>query len=223
MDKINLLLEQIQIFHHLDEKQRIQVAHLATMKKFEKGEFIAHYEEIWPHMLVVESGIIGVLKLSSEGRNLGALRLETGDFFVSPSFFDDGPLPASLEVKEACKIYVWHRDQVLPIFKQNSKVLWELCLLLAKRIRQASEFVEELAFQPVTGRLARLLLDQFEDEDPHIARELTLDEMSTMIGTTPVMVCKLLSRFAAEGYVKVSRTQFELLNRLELEKMAGRK
>ena len=64
-------------------------------------------------------------------------------------------------------------------------------------MRQASEFVEELAFQPVTGRLARLLLDQFkESDDPHIARQFTLDEMSTMIGTTPVMVCKLLSRFA---------------------------
>ena len=224
MEKVNILLEQIQIFRHLEDQQRIQLARLATKRSFEKGEFIAHYEEIWPHMLVVESGVISVLKLSSEGRNLGALRLGSSDFFISPSFFDSGPLPASLEVKEACSIYIWHRDQVLPIIKKNCEVLWGMCLLLVQRIRQASEFVEELAFQPVTGRLARLLLDQFEDDDdPQVARELTLDEMSTMIGTTPVMVCKLLSRFAAEGYVKVSRTQFELLNRLELEKMAGRK
>jgi CRP-like cAMP-binding protein len=151
---------------------------------------------------------------------LGALRLGSGDFFISPSFFDGGPLPASLEVKEACDLYIWHQEQVLPILKQNAEVLWELCLLLTKRMRQASEFVEGLAFQPVTGRLARLLLNQFEDDDPRVARELTLDEMSTMIGTTPVMVCKLLSRFAAEGFVKVSRTQFELLDRPALEKIA---
>jgi hypothetical protein len=67
-----------------------------------------------------------------------------------------------------------------------------------------------------------LLLNQFEDNDPRVARELTLDEMSTMIGTTPVMVCKLLSRFAADGFVKVSRTQFELLDRVALEKIAYR-
>lgn len=223
MERINNLLEQIRIFRHLDEQQRIQVVNLATMKNYEKGEFIAHYQEIWPHMLVVESGVISVLKLSSEGRNLGALRLETGDFFISPSFFDNGPLPASLEVKESCSVFVWHRDQVLPVTKQNNDFLWEMCLLLVQRIRQASEFVEELAFQPVTGRLARLLLDQFEEgDDEQVARELTLDEMGTMIGSTPVMVCKLLSRFAAEGLVKVSRTQFELINRQELEKRAGR-
>lgn len=222
MERISVLLEQIQIFHQLDDQQRIQFARLAAMKRFKKGEFIAHYEEIWPHLLVVESGIVSVLKLSSEGRNLGALRLGSGDIFISPSFFDGGPLPASLEVKEACSIFIWHRDQVLPIIKQNTEVLWGMCLLLVKRMRQASEFVEELAFQPVNGRLARLLLDQFEDDDPQVARELTLDEMSTMIGTTPVMVCKLLSRFAAEGFVKVSRTQFELLDRLALEKIANR-
>ena len=222
MEKINNFLEQIQIFRQLNEKQRIQLTRLATKRRFEKGEYIAHYEEIWPHMLVVESGVIGVLKLSSEGRNLGALRLGSSDFFISPSFFDGGPLPASLEVKEACGIYVWHRDQVLPIIKQNTEVLWGMCLLLVQRMRQASEFVEELAFQPVTGRLARLVLDQFEGDDPQVARELTLDEMSTMIGTTPVMVCKLLSRFAAEGYVKVSRTQLELLDRPALEKVSQR-
>jgi CRP-like cAMP-binding protein len=221
MEKVSLLLEQIKIFRHLDTQQRIQLARLATKRSFEKGEFIAHYEDIWPQMLVVESGVISVQKLSSEGRNLGALRLGTGDFFISPSFFDDGPLPASLEVKETCGVFIWNQDQVLPIIKTNSEVLWEMCLLLAKRIRQASEFVEELAFQPVTGRLARLLLNQFEDcDDTQVTRELTLDEMSTMIGTTPVMVCKLLSRFAAEGHVKVSRTQFELLDRPALEKIA---
>ena len=129
MEKINVLIEQIPIFRHLDDHQRLQLARLATKKSFEKGEFIAHYEEIWPHMLVVESGVIGVLKLSSEGRNLGALRLGCGDFFISPSFFDGGPLPASLEVKETCRIYIWRQDQVLPIIKQNPEVLWSMCLL----------------------------------------------------------------------------------------------
>lgn len=223
MKRIDVLLEQIRIFHHLDDQQRIRLARLANEKRYEKGEFVAHYEEIWPHMFVVASGVIDVLKLSPEGRNLGALRLGEGDMFISPSFFDNGPLPASLEVKNACCVYIWHREQIMPIIKQNCEVLWGICLLLVQRMRQASEFVEELAFQPVTSRLAGLLLDQFEEgDDTHITRELTLNEMSTMIGTTPVMVCKMLSRFAAEGFIKVSRTEFELLNRSALEQVAGR-
>jgi hypothetical protein len=53
-------------------------------------------------------------------------------------------------------------------------------------------------------------------------KEVGGSHAGTMIGTIPVMVCKMLSRFADEGLVKVSRTQFELLNRSDLEKMAGK-
>ena len=224
METLKTLLNDVPILRHLSDEDRSRMASLASQKSIERGEYLAHYGEVWPYMLIVQSGAISVLKLSSEGRNLGALRLESGDFFLTPSFFDEGPLPASLEVKEAGIVHIWHRDTILGVLRQNQEALWDLCLWLAKRIRQASEYVEELAFQPVHGRLARLLLDQFEvGDDTQVARELTLDEMSTMIGTTPVMVCKMLSRFADEGLVKVSRTRFELLDREELEKRAGKK
>jgi CRP-like cAMP-binding protein len=223
MNELNADLAQEPIFRHLGEEERSHLVSLAVEREIVKGEYLAHYGEAWPYMLFIQSGTISVLKLSPEGRNLGALRLGSGEIFLNPSFFDDGPLPASLEVKETGIVYIWPREKILSILMQNSEVLWDLCLWLANRIRQASEYVEELAFQPVHGRLARLLLDRFEEgDDTHVPREFTLDEMSTMIGTTPVMVCKMLSRFAAGGLVKVSRTQFELLNRSDLEKMAGK-
>jgi len=211
------------VFCKLTEAQLTQLSQSAILRNYQKSEFIAHCEDIFPYILIVESGVISVMKLSNDGRNLGSLRLQSGDVFASPSFFDGGPLPACLEVKEDCRVYLLHNDQSMPILKQNSEAMHHLCLMLVKRMRQASDFVEELAFQPVYRRLARLLLDQFKGSpDPHITRSFTLDEMSTMIGTTPVMVCKLLSRFASEGFIKVSRTEFELLDYSALEQMTER-
>jgi hypothetical protein len=67
-----------------------------------------------------------------------------------------------------------------------------------------------------------LLLEQFdEQEDRQVPREFTLDEMSAKINTSPVMVCKLLSRFAGEGLIKVTRSSFELLDRKSLERVSG--
>jgi CRP/FNR family transcriptional regulator len=95
-------------------------------------------------------------------------------------------------------------------------------MMLVERIRFASEFIEELAFHPLAGRLARLLLEQFDEQDDRrVPREFTLDEMSAKINTSPVMVCKLLSRFAGEGLIKVTRSSFELLDRKSLEKVSG--
>jgi len=224
MTELHSLLSCLPIFQNFNEVEINETMDKAVCRNIEKGEYLAHYGEVWPYMLVIDTGVVNVVKLSSEGRNLGAVSLVSGEIFLTPSFFDEGPLPASLEVKESGRVYLWHRDAILPLFQKNCDVLWAICLLLARRIRQASEYVEELAFQPVHGRLARLLLEKFgEAEDTQVAREFTLDEMGTMIGTTPVMVCKMLSRFATEGLVKVSRTQFELLDKVELEKMAGKK
>jgi hypothetical protein len=62
----------------------------------------------------------------------------------------------------------------------------------------------------------------FEARDaPQISRNMTLDEMAAMTGTTSVMVCKYLSRFASEDLIKVSRTEFELTNKARLEELAN--
>ena len=99
--------------------------------------------------------------------------------------------------------------------------MWDLVQVLARRMRHASGFVEELGFQPVAGRLARLILMMAEaSDDPQINRDMTLEEMAAMTGTTSVMVCKVLSRFADEGLINVSRTDFELIDKDQLGALA---
>jgi CRP-like cAMP-binding protein len=186
-----------------------------------KGDFVAHYGDKWPYFALVNVGVVNVIKLSPEGRKLGGLKLHSGDEFWSPSLFDGEPLPAALEIVRGGVITIWHRDYILPIIRRNPDILWELLMLLIGRMRQASGFVEGLTFHPVASRLARLLLKQFNNSSSgFIARELSLDEMGAIIGTTPVMVCKHIYRFAEEGLINVSRTEFQLIDQSGLEDVA---
>jgi CRP-like cAMP-binding protein len=91
---------------------------------------------------------------------------------------------------------------------------WELCRLMIQRMQRASVIVEELAFQPIAGRLASLLLDHFESAgDTSIHRHLTLDEMAARVGTTREMVCRALYRFADKKLINVTRTEFVLTDK----------
>lgn len=168
-------------------------------------------------------GMVAARKFSAEGRSMGALRLMHGQSFWSPTIFDGNPLPASLEARADSDIYLWRQEDLFPFVRQSPDALWDLCALLISRIRQASEIVEDLAFQSVNSRLAGLLYKQYhENKDVHIPRTLTLDEMAGIIGTTPVMVCKILSHFAASGLIAVKRTEFEVADLDALKEMAGR-
>ncbi len=214
------LLKDIPIFRQLAEQDLFDLARLANPKNLSKGEFLAMQGQDWPYFVLVESGVIKTHKISSQGRCLGALRLQSGALFCSPTLLDEGSLPATLEADNDCCLFLWHGDVVLPYIKKNNQALWELSSLLVKRMRQASEMVEDLAFQPVASRVARLLLKQHQQSgaDP-MERNLTLDEMATMVGTTPVMVCKIMSQFSDRGYLKVSRTEIEFIDRDQLKKI----
>jgi CRP-like cAMP-binding protein len=216
------LLEQALVFGKLSDRERQDISRVAIPKHVQEGEFLALQGQVWPYVLYVREGLFRVQKVSQEGREFGTLRLSGGQVFWSPSLMDDGPLPASLEASEPSDVFLWHRDQILINLRRNPDALWELCGLLIQRMRKASEMVEELAFQPVASRLASLLIKEYQEQGGVLVGcSLTLDEMAAMIGTTPVMVCKILSRFADQGVIKVSRTEFEFIDWEAIEKNAN--
>jgi len=109
----------------------------------------------------------------------------------------------------------------MPIFFQNGRASWELARLMIERMKRAGDMVEELAFQPVTGRLAGLILSHYGDATADFTRrDMTLDEMAARIGSTREMVCRLLHRFSDEGAVQINRTEFMISDREKLEGFA---
>jgi CRP/FNR family transcriptional regulator len=161
------------------------------------------------------------VKESMEGRSLVATTLKTGEIFWGVSFFHpELPMPVALQVEHPTTALLWSREQMLPVILGNGKFAWELSRLMVSRMLRASEIVEELAFQPVAGRLARLLMDYpGRTASGPISRSLTLDSMAARIGTTREMVCRLLQRFADDEVIKITRTEFEITNREQLVKM----
>lgn len=217
-------LSQNPIFSHLDEMKRLELAELAISRNYSKGEWITHHGDHWPYLLVVETGKVTALKESKEGRSLIVVSLIHGDVFWGASFFYDGaPMPVSLVASEECTLYLWSRERLLPIMLEYGRMSWELARLMMSRMLYASDIVEELAFQPVTGRLARLLLDQFGDAvGDYVARDMTLDEMAARIGSTREMVCRQLYRFMDEGAIQINRTEFMITDRDVLKELAGK-
>jgi CRP/FNR family transcriptional regulator len=213
-------LRKLPVFNKLNQRQLEELADIGFERSYEVGEFIAHQEEIWPYVFILLKGAVNVQKFSAEGRALGAWWLSPEEVFWSPSIFDDGPLPASLVVRKPCKVFLLHRDNVIFQIQRQPEALLDLCNSLVQRMRKASSMVEDLAFHPLTVRVARLLIEQIDSaEDKYVTRSLTLDDMAKMIGTTPVMVCRVLSNFASEEIIKVSRTEFELLDEERLKQL----
>jgi len=222
--QIQELITQNPIFSSLNAFDQTELAKFAISREYQKGEWITHYGDIWPYLFIVEKGVVTPLKESSEGRSLIVVELDVGKMFWGLSFFlDNAPMPVALVAKEDCRISMWSIDQIKPLLFKNGQMSWELTRLLVQRMQYASDILDEFAFQPVTGRLARLLLEHYDDAvGDYVSRDMTLDEMAARIGTTREMVCRQLYKFADEGAIRINRTEFMISDQGRLKSIAGK-
>jgi CRP/FNR family transcriptional regulator len=222
MEQLTELLSDHPVFSSLDEAVRSLMAKRAVRRELIKGETLVMQGDVWPYLFLVAEGEVDAFKVSGEGRNLLVTTFGAGELFWGLAFFQEGaPLLATLEAHVPSLVYLWPRKYIEPVFIEHGRMSWELCRLMIQRMQRASAIVEELAFQPVSGRLARLLLDDFESAgDAAIARHLTLDEMAARVGTTREMVCRALYRFADKNLIDVTRTEFALTDKDGLRRVA---
>lgn len=130
-------------------------------------------------------------------------------------------MPASLQASRDSEILAWERADLVPVLLRNGGLSWELSRLMIRRVQLASELVDQLAFHPIAGRLARLLIEFVgDDSQKSIPRSLTLDEMAARIGTTREVVCRFLHRFSDQGLIEITRTEFSVTDSDGLKELA---
>jgi CRP/FNR family transcriptional regulator len=216
------LLTQNPIFSHLEEEDQTYLIRAAISRDYQKDEWIVHYGEIWPYLFLVEKGKVTAVKESAEGRSLIIVSIGPGEIFWGAAFYqEDASMLAALVVDEDSRIHLWSRERMMPVLMRNGRVSWEISCLMINRMQRASDIVEDLAFQPVAVRLAGFLTEHFEGvEGDRVSRDLTLDEMAAYVGSTREMVSRILHRFANQGLIEITRTEFMFTDRDGLNQIA---
>jgi CRP/FNR family transcriptional regulator len=212
------------IFQPLSKETMEEMAKSAIKKTYQAGEIIVHQEDVWPYLFLLAKGEINAVKESAGGRSFVATTLKPGDIFWGLAFFiENAPMPVAFHASADSEIYLWSREKLVPVIQSNGEVAWNLSTIMISRMQLASEIVDELAFLPVMGRLAGLLLEVFgEAQDEFVARDLTLDDMAARIGTTREVVCRHLYKFAEKGAIEIRRTELRINDRSFLEHQASR-
>jgi len=216
-------LSDNQVLSQLNDADLEKMKVHAQTRRFRDGDWIVHHGDVWPYLFFIQKGKVIAIKESSEGRSLTLATFGEGEIFWGLAFFiENAPMPAAFKASGDCEILLWPHDELMPLLLANGKLSWELSRLAIQRVQFASEIVEQLAFQPLTGRVARLLLEQFPTDQNVVHRHLTLDEMASRVGTTREIVCRILYRFAEQGAIQINRTEFTFLDRGLLEEQTHR-
>jgi CRP/FNR family transcriptional regulator, anaerobic regulatory protein len=164
----------------------------------------------------VVEGSVRVLKAAPNGRELPLYRVAAGETCVISS-------SCLLGQEDYNARGVTESDTLLMLLP---KAVFEGLLaepgfrafifhLFAERIADLMQIIEEVAFHKLDQRLAALLLGK--GRVLHTTHQQLADEL----GSVREIVSRLLKGFAAQGLVKMSREQIEILDAAGLRRVAG--
>ncbi|NHC44384.1 Crp/Fnr family transcriptional regulator [Motilibacter sp. K478] len=159
-------------------------------------------------LFVVTEGKIKLGRTAADGRENLLGVLGPGEMFGELSVFDPGPRTATATaVTETTLIGLGHEDLDKWI-RGRPEVAYTMLQSLARRLRRTNEFLADLVFSDVPGRVAKALLDLARrfgvqgDEGVHVTHDLTQEELAQLVGASRETVNKALADFQQRGWIR---------------------
>ncbi|SBT03421.1 cAMP-binding protein [Candidatus Propionivibrio aalborgensis] len=163
------------------------------------------------------SGTIKVVKSMPAGREMLLYRIEPGGSCVITSSCLLGHMPYSARgiAETALQIAILPKTLFERLIAGDATFRDFVFHLLADRIADLMQLVEEVAFHRLDQRLAKLLLGKSEPI------QATHQGLADELGSVREIVSRLLKGFAAQGFVSIGRERISLLDRDGLKQLAG--
>jgi CRP-like cAMP-binding protein len=213
-------LKQIPYFAGLTERDLGQVLPLVHERSYARGEIVILEGEPCEAIYFVRAGRVKVFKTSPEGREQVLSIMKDGDTFNEVPIFDGGPNPASVEALDPTTLYLLSATDLHALMLELPSISRNVVRILASRLRQLVALVEDLSFRHVTGRVAKILLQQARDAAANGAGRLTQQQMATMAGTAREMVGRALKGLEQAGAIKMERGRIVIVDREILERLS---
>ena len=163
------------------------------------------------------SGTIKVVKNTPAGREMLLYRVEPGGSCVitSSCLLGHTAYTARGIAETPLRMLMLPTPLFEKLISGNASFRDFVFHLLADRIAELMQLVEEVAFHRLDQRLAKLLLGK--SEPIHATHQMLADEL----GSVREIVSRLLKGFAAQGLVVLGRERIDLLDRDGLKQLAG--
>lgn len=209
------------LFAPLSEQDRAQLASLAVEKRYQAGETLFFEGTPCEGLHVIGEGSVKITKTSNSGREI-MLAIESAPNSVAEvPLFDDGNYPATVVALRDTIAFLLRKDDFRRFCASRPEVPLKMLAVVGKRLRQLVGLIEAVTFGSVRQRVAGALL-QAAEPGPGGASvvNLTHEELALRLGTVREVVSRNLSRFQAEGYIRIVKRQIEIADAAALQREA---
>lgn len=219
-------LSRSRIFDGLTDSERQAWLSQATMVAAGRGQVLARQGDPAQRFFLVETGLLKVVQLTSEGQSLIVRFVGPGEPFGGVVALDGATYPVTALAVEAMRVATWSRDTLRPLIERFPQVRTNIMREMTAHMTDALTRVRELSTERVGQRLAHTLLRLMRQcgrptaEGILLGHPLTHQEYAELAGTTLYTVSRTLSEWKAEGILRSNRRSLVIVEPARLEALA---
>lgn len=208
-------------FAGLDETMLQELAETAVWREYNSGEIVVLEGEALSGLYYLQYGWLKVVKISPGGREQVLRFLEPGETFNEVGLFAHQPNPATAIALESAGVWLIRHKAIRQLIRAHPEFAEHVLSKMAERLLYLVSLVTDLSLRPVTGRLARLILEEAEEDVLHRPRWYTQAELAARLGTVPDVVQRALRTLEKEGFIEVQRRLIRITDRSGLASLTS--
>ncbi|MBV9209566.1 MAG: Crp/Fnr family transcriptional regulator [Acidobacteria bacterium] len=221
IDKVKLsrgYLPAVDLFRDFTEEEVREVERVTVLQRFEKGRLLYTPGETGEALFLLRPGAVQIYRMSAEGRKLVIAHLLPYAFFGAMSCIGQGMYDAYAEAIEDCEVIMMNCADLERLLISKPRVALRILEAFGKRVIEAEQQLEDIAFKGLVARLASLLLRE-ADENGEV-RGLSHRDIAERLGIYRETATNGLKELKAAGIISIARKRIHITDPARLRLVA---
>lgn len=218
-------LSGFNLFKKLDEEEFNRLNYEKTCSLYKKGTVIYREGSRLTGFYCVTRGIIKILKTGIDGKEQIIRFAKKGEIIAYRSLLSQELACTTAKVIEEAVLCHIPYQTLLFLIRNNWQFSHHMLQIVCRELREANDYITDIAQKSVRERLAEVLLllkENFElDNQNTLQISLTREELANMVGTATESVIRLLSEFRQDNLIELHGRKIKFLDSPGLRRVAN--
>ena len=210
------------IFDGLPKQHLEQIQEVSVSKNYHKGEMIFMEQDEGNGFYLVAEGMVKIFKVSPSGKEQILHVFGPGEPFGEVPVFSGRRFPANAEAIRKSRLLFFPRTAFLGLITAHPSLALNILAVLAMRLRQFTQQIENLSLKEVPARLAAYLLylSTEQEREDSVTLDISKGQLASLLGTIPETLSRILNRMNKQGLIETKDSTIRLLNLEGLESLS---
>jgi CRP/FNR family transcriptional regulator, polysaccharide utilization system transcription regulator len=213
------------LFKKLTDDELNRLNFEKTCSSYKKGTVIYREGSRLTGFYCVTKGIIKVYKTGIDGKEQIIKFAKRGEIIAYRSLLSQELACTTAKVIEEAVLCHVPYQTLLYLIQNNWQFSHHMLQIVCRELREANDYITDIAQKSVRERLAEVLLllrENFDlDRQNTLQISLTREELANMVGTATESVIRLLSEFRSDNLIELQGRKIKFLNVPGLRRIAN--